>query len=80
MSVGSRVSAALDAFAKEQYEQALHDICSATEVTATKEAGKGGRKSYKDFIADNMVIITRCGFGVDGTFAQMSFTDSCAKK
>ncbi len=71
MSIGSRVSAALDALAKGDAEQALHDICSAIEVTASKEAGKGGRRSYKEFIRDNFVLITRSAFGVEGTLARL---------
>ncbi len=73
MSIGKRVSATLGALAKGDHEQALHDICSAIEVTATKEAGKSGRRSYKDFIADNLVLITRSAFGVDGTWGSMGF-------
>ena len=49
-TIAKRVAAALDAMAKPDAEQGLHDICSAIETTAEAEYGKGGKKSYKDYI------------------------------
>jgi hypothetical protein len=71
MSIGNRVAAALTAFSSNDTEQALHDICSAIDTTATKEAGKGGRRSYEEFIRDNFVLISRTAFGVEGTIGKL---------
>ena len=67
MTIANRVAAALLAMSNEDPESALHDICSAIEVTAANEAGRGGRRSYKDFIGDNFDLISRASFGVEGT-------------
>lgn len=62
MSVAKRVAAAFEALAKDDYEQAFHDICSAIEVTANGEFGQGGRGSYKRLIADNFELVSRLAF------------------
>ncbi len=71
MSVGKRVAAALTAFSSNDTEQALHDICSAIDTTPTTEAGKGGRRSYKEFIGDNFALISRAALGVEGTIGKL---------
>jgi hypothetical protein len=45
-------------------EGALMQICAAIEATATAEYGKEGRGSYKDFLRDNLGLITKVGFGL----------------
>lgn len=61
--IGKRVTAAVQSMDNEDAEGALHDICSAIEATATKENGRGGRSSYKEFIHNNLDIITKFGLG-----------------
>jgi hypothetical protein len=63
MAIEKRVSAALTALDAGDANQALHDICSAIEATCQKLYGKGGRLNYKNFIADNLELITRSAFG-----------------
>jgi hypothetical protein len=44
-------------------EGALFAICAALEATAVKEFGQTGRSSYKNFISQNLGLITELGFG-----------------
>jgi hypothetical protein len=71
MSVGSKVAEAIEKMAVSDYEEALFQICSAIDATATAEAGKRGRGSYKDFIHDNLTLITKIGF--DRRIQNMNF-------
>jgi hypothetical protein len=61
MSIGKRVSEAWDKLEAGDPESALFAICPAVEATAKKEFGKGGRGSYKDFIRNNLPLITMIG-------------------
>ena len=63
MSVGKQVSDAIDKMGAADYEGALFAICAAIEATAKRELGKGGRKSYKDFIQANFGLIADVGVG-----------------
>lgn len=63
MSIGKRVSEAIDKMEASDPEGALFAICAALEATATKEFGKPGRASYKDFLHQNLALITRVAFG-----------------
>jgi hypothetical protein len=63
MSIGKRVSEAWDKLEAGDPESALFAICPAVDATAKREFGKGGRRSYKDFISNNMQLITMLGLG-----------------
>ena len=59
MSIGKRVAEAIDKYAAGDVESALIPTSIAIDATAQKFYGKPGRGSYKDFIKDNMPLITR---------------------
>ena len=63
MSVGKRVSDTIDKMGLGDAEGALFQICAAIDVTAKTEFGKSGRRSYKDFIHQNLGLITDIAFG-----------------
>jgi hypothetical protein len=63
MSVGKRVSATIDMMQGGDPEGALFQICAAIDVTASKELGKSGGSSYKDFIHQNLGLITDIALG-----------------
>jgi len=63
MSIGKRVSDAIDKMEASDPEGALFAICAALEATAVKEFGQKGRSSYKDFISQNLGLITNIAFG-----------------
>lgn len=62
MSIGKRVSEAIDKMQAGDPESALFAICAAIEATAAKELGRTGRSTYKTFIHDNLAIITQVAF------------------
>ena len=63
MSIGKQVADAIDKMIANDPEGALHALCSAIDATATKEYGKRGRASFKDFIGSNFGLITGVAFG-----------------
>ena len=63
MSVGKRVSEAIEKMDSSDFEGALYAICSAIDATAVKEFNKRGRDVYKDFIHQNFGLITNIAFG-----------------
>ena len=63
MSVGKRVEDAIAKMDEGDPEGALFQISSAIDATAKKERNKGGRTSYKDFIHENLGLITNVAFG-----------------
>ena len=63
MSIGKRVAEAVDKMAQNDAEGALLPISSAVDATATKHFNCRGRKSYKDFIYENLGLITKVGLG-----------------
>lgn len=63
MSVGKRVSDTIDKMQLGDPEGALFQICAAIDVTAKTEFGKSGRGSYKDFVHQNLGLITNIAFG-----------------
>lgn len=63
MSIGKRVAEAVDKMAQNDAEGALLPISSAVDATATKHFDRGGRKSYKGFIHENLGLITKVGLG-----------------
>lgn len=77
MSIGKRVTEALEKMEKNDAEGALLPISSALDATATKYFRRGGRKSYKDFICQNIGLIIRVGFhpGFDPTKWWFKFDD-----
>lgn len=63
MSIGKRVTEALQRWMAEDADGALIPASVAIDATAQKLYGKPGRGSYKQFIRDNMPLITRVAFG-----------------
>ena len=63
MSISKRVAEAVEKMAQNNAEGALLPISAAVEATATKHFNRRGRKSYKDFIHDNLGLITKVAFG-----------------
>lgn len=63
MSVGKRVSDTIDKMEIGDPEGALFQICAGIDVTAKTEFGKSGRGSYKEFIHQNLGLITDIAFG-----------------
>lgn len=63
MSIAKRVAEAFGKMVQNDPEGALLPISSAVDATATKYYGRRGRKSYKDFIHENLALITKVGFG-----------------
>lgn len=63
MSIDIRVRNAIQHFAQGDSESALHDICSAIEATCKRAVGSGGRSKYKQFVKDNVEVITRVATG-----------------
>lgn len=62
MSIAKRVASAITRMDDHDPEAALFDISSAVEATAQKEYAKRGKKSYKDFIHDNLAMIVDVSF------------------
>jgi hypothetical protein len=63
MSIGKRVSEAIEKMEASDPEGALFQICAAVDVTAQVELGKPGKGSYKDFLHQNLGLITRISSG-----------------
>lgn len=63
MSVGKRISDAINKMDMGDPEGALFQMCAAIEITAKTELGVSGRRSYKDFIHQNLDLITELAFG-----------------
>lgn len=63
MSIAKRVAEAVEKMAQSDPEGALLPISSAIDATATKHYNRRGRKSYKDFIHENLGLITKVAFG-----------------
>jgi hypothetical protein len=64
MSIGNFVKASLELIAGGKYDVALALACSAVDATAAKVYGlrKNNNERYKEFLRDNMPIVTRFGF------------------
>lgn len=63
MSVGKRVSDTIDKMEAGDPDGALFQICAAVDFTAKNEFSNSGRRSYKDFIHQNLGLITDIAFG-----------------
>jgi hypothetical protein len=63
MSIGKRVAETVEKMAQNDAEGALLPISAAVDATATKHFNRRGRKSYKDFIYENLGLITKVGLG-----------------
>jgi hypothetical protein len=63
MSIGKRVSEAIEKMDSSDFEGALFAICAAIDATAQKEFNRRGRAVYKDFIHQNLGLITDIAFG-----------------
>ena len=62
MSIGKRVAEAVEKMDAGDPEGALFQISSAIDATAKREFSKAGRRSYKDFVHDNLALITDITF------------------
>lgn len=63
MSVATKVQKTIDEMEAGDPIEALYQICSAIDVTARAETGKDGRSGYKQFIHENLGLITNIAFG-----------------
>lgn len=63
MSIAKRVTEAIDKMAKNDAEGALLPICTAIDATVKRYRGASGRKNYKDFLHENLGLITKVGLG-----------------
>lgn len=63
MSIGKQVSEAIDKMQAGDVEGALYALCSAIDLTATREYGKRGKASFKSFVASNFGLVTAVAFG-----------------
>ena len=61
MSIGKRVTDAVEKGLRGDPEGALFAICAAIEETARRERRRKGRQGYKAFIADNIHIVSGIG-------------------
>lgn len=66
MSIAKQISEAIDHVVAGDVEGAFVDACIALDATATKEYGEEGRGPYKQFIRENLELITRATFGHTG--------------
>lgn len=80
MSIGKRVSEAIDKMEASDPEGALFAICAALEATAVKEFGQRGRSSYKEFISQNMGLISDIALGRRIRGLQLEFDHPEMKK
>jgi hypothetical protein len=63
MSIGSFIEASLYHFERKHYDISLALACSSVDATASKGGYKGDNNGkYKNFLKDNMRIITTFGF------------------
>lgn len=64
MSIENFVKASLELISNGKYDVALALACSAVDATAAKLYGsrKNNNERYKEFLRDNMLIVTRFGF------------------
>lgn len=64
MSIGSFVSASLDLYHADKHDVALSIACSAVDATAAKGNNEknSNKRRYRNFIQQNMRIITTFGF------------------
>jgi hypothetical protein len=63
MSIGKRVSEAIDKMEVGDPEGSLFQICAAIDVTAANEFGKTGGATYKEFVHQNLALITDIALG-----------------
>lgn len=63
MSIAKRVAEAVEKMAQDDAEGALIPISIAIDATASKHFKCQGRKCFKEFIHDNLGLITKVGFG-----------------
>jgi len=63
VSIAKRVAEAVEKMAQNDAEGALLPISSAVDATATKHFNRRGRRSYKDFIHENLGLITKVALG-----------------
>ena len=63
MSIGKRISEAIEKMDSSDFEGALFAICAAIDATAKKELNIRGRDAYKTFIHQNLGLITDIAFG-----------------
>ena len=63
-SIGKRIAETMDKMEARDAEGALFQICAPIESTAVREYGMSGGKTYREFLHDNLGLITRVGLGV----------------
>jgi hypothetical protein len=63
MTIADRIAEALDWLSKGNAEAALLPLCSAIDATAARCYGTGGRRSYKEFLHENLSLMTSASVG-----------------
>lgn len=63
MTIAKRVGETIEQMAQNDPEGALLPISSAIDATATKQFQRRGKKSYKDFLHENLELITKAALG-----------------
>jgi hypothetical protein len=63
VSISKRVSDAFEKFLAGDPEAALFNICAAVGKTAKLEGGREGGSGYKEWVAQNIPLITAVGLG-----------------
>jgi len=63
VSIAKRIAEAVEKMAHNDAEGALLPVSAAVDATATKHFNRSGSKSYKDFIHENLGLITKVAFG-----------------
>src|SRR6266699_7136605 len=63
MSIAKRIREAVERYAEGDFEASLVPMSIALDATATKVYSRRGKSSYKRFIQENMVLITKIASG-----------------
>jgi hypothetical protein len=73
MSVGERVAQAIGRMDARDPEGALFQICAAVEVTARREYGGKGGAIYRQFVHENLGLITKAALGPSISNLRLAF-------
>jgi hypothetical protein len=56
--IGMLITDACQKYINHEYEQALFQVCAPIDATAKAEGKPGTRRGYKEFLSDNITLIT----------------------
>jgi hypothetical protein len=81
MSFEKRVLDCISKLNENDYESALFMICSCVEATAASEFGKDGKNAFKEFLHQNLGLITSVAFGFTSVLnINVAFSDPRVKQ